>query len=985
MSRLECIPSPAHITDRGGDITITSSNSIVFATGTKPDALILQQLIVDMGGPLLPVTAYRPIAGDIKISYRSRGDVESYTIDADEQIHINAHPNHGIYWAYATLLQIASITKDTITIPRCYIKDKPSGAFRSVMIDLASEWHPIDNLYDITRLCWWYKVKYLHLHFTDNKSWTLPSRSHPTLPTIDKFYTEQQLKDLNQFACSHGVTIIPEVDVPGHSRALIRALPELVANEKSADTQAADGDALIHPGMTGQEVYDAICPGRETTYEFISGVIEELCGIFPDTPYIHIGADEVNKTSWESCVHCQQYMQQHSIPNVEELYRHFIARVNEMVKQHHKQTIVWEGFKADGQVEIPKDVIVMEFENHYELPGALLNAGYQVVNTSWQPLYIVPNASWPSDHILRWNIWRWEHWWDQSQAYPDGLEVQPTEQVIGGGMCSWGITPEKELEVLMPRLPALAERTWNIKGRVNADDWKLQWVNLNAQLAKMLQINLEADQQVVYRPIIPAPQQVEVCDGAVTVTSDNYIVFRQGAKAAADLLQKKIIELGGPHIKVRHYKEAANDILLRPNLRYTPDRYTIDIDEYVDIAGNRRNGHVWAIASLLQMAKITPMSITFPKCRIADDTKTEFRSVMVDLVGHWYPIKVLYDYVRLCWWYKVNYLHLHFTDDGCWTLPSSKYPQLPTPGRHYTSKELRELDEFARQHGVTIIPEVDVPGHSKWLVRELPEIVGNEADSVVSEAEAESLLHPGLALTSPDCTICPGRESTYQFMSDVIDELCQLFPHSPYIHLGGDEVNKVAWLSCKHCKQYMHDHNLPSVEELYRHFIVRMNELVTSHGRQTIVWEGFKVDGAVEIPRDIIVMEYECYYELPLALIDAGYQVINTSWQPNYIVPTKHWPPESILKWNMWRWEHFMKHSKANPFGLMTYRRKNVIGAGMCSWGMEPDYGFTALRTRLPALAERVWNPMHTVDIEAWMKIWRQRNYELRPLLKELP
>ncbi len=1000
MSHNTVIPTPYVHRVMDGNITVTSANRIVY---TKKDqkvlASFLHQKIVDMGGPRLPVRCGITKPGDIYLLAGSSKQRDRYAVHVDDRVKLAGHKDGGIQWAMVSLLQQAVISSDAITIPKMSLSDESQSPYRGLMVDLASFWHPIESLYDMVLLCWWYKINNLHLHFTDDKSWTLPNAKYPNLPTPDRHYTARQLQTLNKLAQMHGVTIVPEVDMPGHCLALVSALPEVVGNEQASSSGEAGHDELIHPGMTGKEADSAICPGRESTYEFLGSVISDVCELFPDSPYIHIGADEVNKKPWTSCKHCHEYMKQHSIPDAEELYRHFIVRMNDCVREHGKQTIVWEGFKAEGSIPIPQDVIVMEFENHYELPGPLLDKGYQLINTSWQPLYIVPTASWSAEHILGWNIWRWEHWWDQSQAFPNGIEVPQTKQVIGAQVCSWGMESQAEMDALLPRVAALAERTWHNTRPVSIDDWTACWEQQNTRI-KGLFGSLNQDVPKAKPPVIPtkpvmspsmasldvipSPKSISYLPGNITVTADNYITYQTGLRNQALLLQKTIRQLGGPLIKCRDYRPSEGDINIRRSRSQRQDQYDIDVNQYAAISGHPDTGVAWAIASLLQVATITADAVEIPRMKISDGSDHAFRSLMVDLVSTWHPIESLYDYVQLCWWYKVRYLHLHFTDDACWTLPNSRYPELLTPDKHYTERQITELNLYAQQHGVTIIPEVDVPGHSKLLAQTLPRLVGNEESLELSGGDTEGLLHPGLANTTPACTICPGRESTYEFLSEVVDDLCRWFPNSPYIHIGGDEVNKVPWTNCRHCQNYMKQHGLPNVEELYRHFIVRMNELVVKHGKQSIVWEGFKVDGLVEIPRDIIVMEYECYYELPGNLIEAGYQVVNTSWQPNYIVPTKSWPASQILKWHVRRWEHFLEHSLATPNGVDIDKTLPVLGAGMCSWGMEPLAGMQALRSRLPALAQRAWRPSKPVTYKEWEKSWALVDSRLDRLLNVL-
>jgi hexosaminidase len=154
---------------------------------------------------------------------------------------------------------------------------------------------------------------------------------------------------------------------------------------------------------------------------------------------------------------------------------------------------------------------------------------------------------------------------------------------------------------------------------------------------------------------------------------------------------------------------------------------------------------------------------------------------------------------------------------------------------------------------------------------------------------------------------------------------------------------------------------LKSHEELLRYFIVSVNELVKKQGRKTIVWEGFRREGKLEIPREILVMPFEGgkYYR-PDHLVEDGYTLINTSWQPLYVVshrsaPIGQWPPEHIYKWNMFRWEHFRQWAPAyNPIQLP--ETAHVIGAQMCAWEQPEEVEIPSLRQRLPAMSERLWS-----------------------------
>ena len=130
--------------------------------------------------------------------------------------------------------------------------------------------------------------------------------------------------------------------------------------------------------------------GNEKVYEVLDDLILEVCTIFQAIPYLHIGGDEARLEKVLEDPKVKNYLSKHQIQaNAHELFRHFILRMNEIVKKHHKQMCVWEGFQREGEIQIPKDIIVFEFETNRYLPNELVEDGYQIINTSRKPLYVV--------------------------------------------------------------------------------------------------------------------------------------------------------------------------------------------------------------------------------------------------------------------------------------------------------------------------------------------------------------------------------------------------------------------------------------------------------------------------------------------------------------------------------------------------------------------------------------------------------------------
>lgn len=383
----------------------------------------------------------------------------SYSIDTRERIILRASDDEGILYAIATLLQIVSIKDGKIGVSRAIIEDYPDKDFRALMVDLAREWHPADTVLQYIELCFMLKIKYLHLHFIDNERYTLPSKAFPLLNSID-CYTYKEIAAMREHAKAHGIVIIPEFEAPGHAAILTKSYPDVFANETVGEIEemrTENGEALTDASL--------ICAGNPKTMKGIRTLMEEMCELFPEAPYIHIGGDEANIKAWNSCPQCKEYMKKNGIGDVYELYSEFVGRMAKLTLDMGKTPIVWEGFPKTGVHYIPKETIVIAWETMYHLPEELIAEGFKVINSSWRPMYVVPapEMDWSVREILDWNVYNWQHWYVKSAAHLNPINVSPTDQVIGAEMCLWESTFEQEITRAIYNLTAMSERTWNVK------------------------------------------------------------------------------------------------------------------------------------------------------------------------------------------------------------------------------------------------------------------------------------------------------------------------------------------------------------------------------------------------------------------------------------------------------------------------------------------------------------------------------------------
>lgn len=415
-----------------------------------------------------------------------------YRIDTTNKAILSASDEEGLLYAIASFLQWVSAESGEgvmqkngrLLVEKAVAEDFPEKDYRGVMVDLARQWHPARTVHCYIDICFMLKLNYLHLHLIDDQRYTLPSKAFPKLNEDGEHYSFEEVASFCEHAKKLGVTLIPEFETPGHAKKLNEAYPEIFANEMEND----GGEMISEAGavITAENV---ICAGSEKTMGGIRTILEEICEMFPDSPYLHIGGDEANSSAWDSCAHCKKYMKENGIGGVGELYSDFVGRVARLVLDMGRTPIVWEGFPKEGAQRIPKETIVIAWESYYHLAPDLIRAGFKIINCSWSPMYIVPSLlrRWNFADILRWNVYHWQHFWVKSAATLNPIDIPPTEQVWGGQFAIWECTYEQEISRAMENLPALAERTWTVERLLDDDTFRRRMAQIVRILSHVIQ------------------------------------------------------------------------------------------------------------------------------------------------------------------------------------------------------------------------------------------------------------------------------------------------------------------------------------------------------------------------------------------------------------------------------------------------------------------------------------------------------------------
>ena len=411
----------------------------------------------------------------IKLLYDETLAENEYAIEGET---VKASDIEGAGYGLSTMLQLMEKTEDGFSLRNTEIKDAPDKDFRAFMTDLAREWHDFDILLSYVDLCYLNKMKYLQLHFTDNQSWTLPLESFPEAATKGRCYKKEEIAYLVEYANEAGVELVPEFEGIGHSLELIKNYPEAFGNQYDEKIEDVSVENAVGENALGL-VDNIMCIGRPGIFENIRKMLTEIAEMFKYSKYIHVGCDEAKHENWNHCALCRDYMKRQGLSGTKATYSHFVEKIIDICISLGRTPIVWEGFPYEGTENISRDAVVVSWENIYQSGPQLIESGFNVINASWSPMYIVPLRKEPIKTICKWSVhsknWRVhqvQHHWGASMAY-GGLELTPPEKVLGGMLCQWECKLEEERDRVILNLPQTCDRTWNAEDFYTAEEFDL--------------------------------------------------------------------------------------------------------------------------------------------------------------------------------------------------------------------------------------------------------------------------------------------------------------------------------------------------------------------------------------------------------------------------------------------------------------------------------------------------------------------------------
>lgn len=384
--------------------------------------------------------------------------------------------------------------------------------------------------------------------------------------------------------------------------------------------------------------------------------------------------------------------------------------------------------------------------------------------------------------------------------------------------------------------------------------------------------------------VIPVPLKMEQGTGCFLLSENTKLYINlQGLEAQ---LLENCLQALPVHLKKGKKKDTQNILSLliteKNHQLPSPESYTLSVTpQQILIRATSGAGLFYGLQTLLQLAQPSGAgSYSIASVEIEDTPRFAYRGLMLDVSRHFSTKEFIKKQIDALAYYKINRLHLHLTDAAGWRLEIKKYPLLtefaawrtdPTwkqwwnggrkyvrfdaPGAYggyYTQDDIREILEYARQHYITVIPEIEMPSHSEEVLAAYPQL------SCSGEPYKNS-------------DFCVGNEETFTFLENVLTEVMELFP-SEYIHIGGDEAGKSAWKTCPKCQKRMTDEHLANVDELQSYLIHRIEKFLNNHGRHLLGWDEILQGG---IAPNATVMSWRGE-EGGIAAVTSGHRAIMT-------------------------------------------------------------------------------------------------------------
>ena len=480
--------------------------------------------------------------------------------------------------------------------------------------------------------------------------------------------------------------------------------------------------------------------------------------------------------------------------------------------------------------------------------------------------------------------------------------------------------------------------------------------------------------------ILPKPQSIHSAGGSgFEITSETVLIDDAHTKASS-ILNAMLAKSAGFRLRSGSQSTTAGSIRFEKLSKdaVKPEGYELHVGTggitigYADSAG--------ALYGVETLRQLLPSAIEssnvgnnvrwqVPAVDVTDYPRFPWRGMHLDVSRHFFPAPFIKKYIDYLAFMKMNVFHWHLVDDGGWRLQIEKYPKLtsvgawrygittgwdqsklrfdpssklPKYGGFYTKKEVRDIVKYAADRNITIVPEIEMPGHTMPVLAAYPELMCKNQK-------------PAALTGQPDSNVyCAGSDKSYEFVQNVLDEVMELFP-SQWIHIGGDEVDKVYWKACSVCQEKIHQEGLKNEEELQSYFVRKIDKYLASKGRRLIGWDEILEGG---LAKGATVMSWRGI-DGGIAAAKAGHDVVMSPYSHAYFDASNTNQPI----------EHVYSFDPVPP-ALNEEEAKHVLGGQANVW---TEWIPTTQRVeymifpRITGMSEALWSPKEGKDIHDFM------------------
>lgn len=483
---ISIIPKPMSLISHPGNFIITESTNLEFDP-TNKKLVQIARFIKDNLNEYYHINLDTNSGNKKSIKLQINPSLDlgtegySMTVNSDGVL-ISAPAPNGIFYGAQTLKQLLPANPaNELSVPFVEIKDQPRFKWRGMMLDVGRHFYPVFYIKKLLDNMAMFKLNTFHWHLTEDQGWRIEIKKYPKLTEISSwrnqtvighntdqydgveyggFYTQDQIREIVKYAADRYITIVPEIEMPGHSTAALAAYPELGCTGGPYEVATRWG--------VFKDVY---CAGKEQTFQFLEDVLDEVCDLFP-SKYIHVGGDECPKDAWEQCPDCQQRIKDEGLKNEHELQSYFIQRIEKYLNSKGKKLIGWDEILEGG---IAPEATVMSWRGvKGGIEAAKLN--HDVVMTPTTNCYFdfYQSKDKESEPLAQGGYLPMEKVYDY-EPIPEELNKQESQHVLGAQANVWTeyITNIPHLEyMIFPRLCALSEVVWSPKDSKDFTDFQ---------------------------------------------------------------------------------------------------------------------------------------------------------------------------------------------------------------------------------------------------------------------------------------------------------------------------------------------------------------------------------------------------------------------------------------------------------------------------------------------------------------------------------